>query len=480
MEDVGTYVTTTAVSNFVTGGAKKLYSDHRTQQKKDAFVQRMKDQGIELDEDQIKSLDASYLTWGSETANYANAAVDMFASSTISHLGNVQNYTDAEQFWGGFADIAAGSPKKMFDLMLKQYGSRIKLQMKIEKDLKSGALKPAQFNLMATEMSEKELIEIGNKVPPSRQPPTAVKTLMDARVTQKNSHGSYDGDPGGTLVLDPAKLKTASTAELAQLLSSGTKWSELERTLDDRDLSPTQRLYLAKNSADNKRMPPSFLEPCKAQMVSGTISEQMSIASEIGWDHLPPDTKTTMLAALNEGNPAEVTKAMGAFKGESTPDVSAKMMEALSRKNTVWDDYNNIYGVDQAAASQDALKMVESWGLSADQLSTLSPELKASIDSALQAQLAAADTPAKKYALMTSKYGTPLVASDNAAAREVGTYLATELTPFEATKFYSTYKTLPQTTKNIIENEMIQKQGIRFQCIWGVGEVSIPHVRPLV
>ena len=138
------------------------------------------------------------------------------------------------------------------------------------------------------------------------------------------------------------------------------------------------------------------------------------------------------------------------------------MMEALSRKNTVWDDYNNMYGVDQAAASQDALKMVESWGLSADQLSTLSPELKASIDSALQAQLAAADTPAKKYALMTSKYGTPLVASDNAAAREVGTYLATELAPFEATKFYSTYKTLPQTTKNIIENEMIQKQGIHF------------------
>ena len=459
-EDVGTYVTTTAVTNFVTGGASEVYSEYRTEQKKNAFVKRMADQNITLDEDQIKSLDTSYLTWGSETANYANAAVDMFANATIKHVGNVQNYSDAEQFWGGFVDIAAGSPKKMFDLMLKQYGSRIKLQMKIEKDLKSGALKTSQFNLMATEMTEEELIEIGSKLPPSRQP-TSVKTLMDSRVSATFTT-SYDGDVGGSLVLDLEKLKTASTVELAQLLASGTDWTELESTLSNRDLDPSQRLYLAQNSGSNNKMPADFLEPCKTQMVSGTLSDQMTIASDIGWQHLPTDTKTAMLAALDSGTPGEVTGAMAAFKGQVPPEVTDKMMTALSRNNTGWDEYHSVHAIDDAGVNQDVIKMIEGWDLSEEEMKSMSPEVTASLQKALQAQKDAADTPKKKYAMMTSKYGAAVIASDTDAVREVGTYLVTELTPVEVSLFYNTYRNLPDQSKSIIRAQMIEHRGLEF------------------
>lgn len=395
-EDAGDYVTNKATTNFITGGASELYGSVRDQQKKEAYLARNPDANITPEE--LAELDAGNITWGSKPADWGNEALDHFAGSLISHTGNVENYQDAGKFWDGLADMAAGSPKQILISIVKLEGGRKNMRRKLARDLEGGSLTPRQFEVLSQEMTEEELLDIGANVAPNRQPPS-VHDAMTRKVQLEFGGGDYyNSTPDGAVdYVDLEKLKKASPQQLAQLLSGDLEWEQVAPVLASRTLSASDKVLLARNTSNKDDLPADFLSGCDSALTSGSVSDQFSIARDIGFDRLPESARASLLSKA--GNPdqlPEVTTALKIFKGESLPpEIAEKLVQSFKARNQKVANYDgDTLTLDTASYQDAALAFAEDMGL--DNLDTLPAEIQDAARASIESKIAAFNTYTEK------------------------------------------------------------------------------------
>jgi hypothetical protein len=313
-----------APQNFVSGGAKGAYGEWAKGQKADKFKADQKAMGVDVSDADIKAMGGN-LTYGSMGDDLLFNALEKGGSSVVGHLTTFSNYEDAGKFWEG---LATGTPTAMLKGAISAYGTRAALPKNLARDLENGSLDPGVFEKMAGVLTEEEKMEIGNNLPPARQPPSVKalvqqKTEMSLKTVSTNHHdGSIQAD------WDPDLIQSATPTQVGIALQGGLTWDQVK----DRKFSPEERLLIAQYAGSTGKLPPDFLnEECLQALQKMPADKRIAVLMDYGWDKAPKVLQQAATGGVDEGNTVSETldfffdrpQAVGAtltrYKGQALP-----------------------------------------------------------------------------------------------------------------------------------------------------------------
>jgi hypothetical protein len=343
--------------NFISGGSAAMYDKWAGDRKKDAFLSRSADRGVD-----VAGIDPSVLTHGSLAADMLYGARDGLGKHVVGHFSKIANYSDAGKFWD---NLVAGGPKAMISGALDAYGDRKALPSNVARDLANGAMSADQYKVLHGELTADEQLKIGRALPPSRMPTELASIVASDANDRLISYGPSPVDGTTQPSYDADKIMSADVVTIAQALRGGLPFDQVK----DRTFSAEERLLIAQIAAGTNKLPADFLDSVTIADFRKLEAYRVVVAVEIGWDKVPDALRADAVAEIATGSLLSTQALLTRFKGQDLPvalrDAVAQSTQDMTRDELV--KLGQIYGFDA--------------------LSKLGPDVQAKVASAVGAQV---------------------------------------------------------------------------------------------